>query len=60
MEISEYYDFGIKVGESRKLANIFINNYCKEFTPRSGKEPALKIIKFSEEYMPRVIGTFTV
>ena len=32
---------------SRSLANIFLNNYAKLNTPRSSKEPALKVLKLS-------------
>ena len=49
LDISEFYYFGATTVHSRKLANIFINNYCKEVTPRSGKESELKIIKLYEE-----------
>ena len=48
-EITEYYVIEVNTSNLRKLANILINNYCKELTPPSGKEPALKILKLSPE-----------
>ena len=45
--VSNYYEFGMKEHHGRILANIFFNNLCKSITPKSGKEPALKVLKLS-------------
>ena len=47
MQISDFYAFGMLDHHGRILSNIFFNNLCKSVTPRSGKEPALKILKLS-------------
>ena len=47
--VSEFYAFGMRDSHARRLANVFINNYCIASTPRSGKEPQLKVLKLSEE-----------
>ena len=33
----------------KTLSNILLNNLCNMYTPRSSKEPKLKIIKLSNE-----------
>ena len=45
--VSEFYFFEIKHTYCNTLANIFLNNYCAQITPRSNKEPALKVLKLS-------------
>ena len=38
LEISDEYDFGMKMKHARILANILLNNLCKSTTPRDSKE----------------------
>ena len=45
--VSEFYFFKINHPHCNTLANIFLNNYCAQITPRSNKEPALKVLKLS-------------
>lgn len=45
--ISEIYCFGMEESHAQILANIFIKNECLAQTPRSDKEPALKVLKLS-------------
>ena len=45
MEISEHYQFEMKISHGNVLANIFLNNLCKAVTPRDSKEANLKVIK---------------
>ena len=45
--ISDFYDFSMKDRHCTVLSNIFLNKFCLKTTPRSGKEPALKILKLS-------------
>ena len=47
MLVSEFYSFGMEKHHGRILANIFLKNFCKSLTPRSIKEPSLKILKLS-------------
>ena len=47
MLISEYHFFEMEERHCFTLSNIFFNNLCKLVTPRSNKEPALKILKLS-------------
>ena len=49
MLISQYYSFNMDKRHGLILSNIFLNNYCKTVTPRSGKEPAMKVLKLSSE-----------
>ena len=45
--IASSYSLKIEDYHCNTLANIFLNNYCKQITPRSGKESAQKVIKLS-------------
>lgn len=46
--VSDFYGFtNVSKKHSRILANIFFNNYCHLYTPRSSKEPKLKVLKLS-------------
>jgi hypothetical protein len=51
--IHDFYFFGCTCNNSFKakmssiLSNIFLNNFSKLVTPRSGKEPAQKVLKLS-------------
>ena len=47
MLVSEFYFFDMAQKHCNTLANIYLNNYCASMTPRSGKEPAMKILKLS-------------
>jgi len=47
MLISEHYSFDMERHHGNILSNIFIKNYCKLSTPKSNKEPSLKILKLS-------------
>ena len=47
MLISEHYDFCMERRHGNILSNIFFKNYCLEETTRSGKEPALIVLKLS-------------
>jgi len=45
--ISEQYELSIRSSYPARLANIFFNNYCSLYTPKSTKEPRQKILKLS-------------
>jgi len=45
--ISEFYQFGMNERHCVVLSNVFLNRLCNESTPKSGKEPALKVLKLS-------------
>lgn len=47
MAISEFYSFNMKNRHGHILANIFFKNFCLNATPRSGKEPQLKMLKLN-------------
>ena len=47
MAISEYYSFNMSRKHGNILANILLKNYCLDSTPRSNKEPAVKVLKLS-------------
>nr|XP_047131967.1 uncharacterized protein LOC124811009 [Hydra vulgaris] len=47
MLISDHYSFDMERHHGNILSNIFIKNHCKLSTPRSNKEPSLKILKLS-------------
>ena len=47
IKISEFYDFDMTMEHSYTLSNILLKNFCKSETPRTGKEPAMKILKLS-------------
>ena len=47
LSVSDFYLFQMKNKHCIILSNIFLNNFCTTVTPRSGKEPALKILKLS-------------
>ena len=49
MDISTHYGFEMNQIHCRRLSNILINNFCKEMTPRSGKEPAFKVLTLREQ-----------
>ena len=46
-EVSDTYHFSMRRNHSRTLSNIFLNNYCREMTPRSNKEANQKVLKLS-------------
>ena len=46
-QVSKHYLFDMTTRHSRILANIMLNRYCRESTPRSGKETKQKVIKLS-------------
>ncbi|XP_076437845.1 uncharacterized protein LOC143277020 [Babylonia areolata] len=48
LALSDMYEFHMKERHARIVANILIKNYCRDATPRSTKEPALKRLKLSE------------
>ena len=45
--IAELYDFNVTKCHCNILSNTFLNKLCIQTTPRSGKEPAVKILKLS-------------
>ena len=45
--VSEFYNFDMKESHCIILSNIFLNNLCRKMTPRSGKKPAMKVLKLS-------------
>ena len=45
--IAEFYDFNVTKCHCNILSNIFLNKLCIQTTSRSGKEPAVKILKLS-------------
>lgn len=47
MVVSELYSFGMNRSHALTLCNIFFNNYCHLYSPRSGKEPSQEILKLS-------------
>lgn len=47
MAVSEFYSFNMLKKHGQILSNIFLKNYCIESTPRSDKEPAVKVLKLS-------------
>jgi len=47
MSISESYDFSMERKHGNSLSNIFLNNYCKLYTPVTEKEPKQKLLKLS-------------
>ena len=50
MIISDFYELShIEIRHGKTLSNILLNNYCNIYTPRSSKEPKLKILKLSNE-----------
>ena len=48
-KIAEFYGLGATEKQCNILANIFLKNLCILTTPKSGKEPKMKILKLSEE-----------
>lgn len=46
--LSEMFRFNMKKRHARTLSNILLKNLCLAATPRSGKEPALKRLKLSD------------
>ena len=48
-QVSKHYQFGMTTRHSRILANIMLNRFCRESTPRSGKETKQKVIKLSTD-----------
>ena len=44
MSVSDFYSFNMERDHGDILANILLKNYCLQETPRSGKEPALKVL----------------
>ena len=46
-QISDYYGFNMQKCHCETLANIFINNYCKLFTPLLHKETKQKVVTIS-------------
>ena len=47
MLISEFHFFSMEKNDTSIFANVVLKNFCKHGTPRSEKEPALKVLKFS-------------
>ena len=47
LSISEKWQFNIQLKHCRILSNIFFKNYALFHTPRSSKEPALKVLKLN-------------
>ena len=45
--ISDLYELNIKNTYLLRLSNIFFNNYCSLYLPKSTKEPRQKILKLS-------------
>ena len=45
--VTEFYEFGMNEHHCITLSNIFLNKLCIKTTPRSGKEPAIKVLKLS-------------
>ena len=45
--VSEFYNFDMKESHCIILSTIFLNNLCPKMIPRSGKEPALEVLKLS-------------
>ena len=48
LKISKLYSFDMTRKNAEVLSNIFIKNYCRTCTPRSGKEPSQKILKLKD------------
>ena len=48
MIINDMHTFNMERRHGIILANIFFKNYAIELTPRSTKEPKLKVLKLSE------------
>ena len=48
LKISKLYSFDMTRKNAEVLSNIFISNYCRTCTPRSGKEPSQKILKLKD------------
>ena len=46
--VSQMHTFNMTRKHALTLSNIFLNNYCKEMTPHSGKEGKLKVLKVSK------------
>lgn len=44
-KISEFYDLKIENIHCTKLSNIFFNNHCHLYTPRSSRERKQKVLK---------------
>lgn len=47
MALSDNFDFEMEERHGRIISNIFLKNFCYSSTPRSSKEPALKVLKLS-------------
>ena len=47
MLVAEFYSLNMVKRHGMVLANVFLKNYCVTVTPKSGKEPALKVLKLS-------------
>ena len=45
--VAEFYEFDMDENHCITLINIFLNKLCIESTPRSRKEPAIKILELS-------------
>ena len=49
IKLADNYELQVKSTHVRKLANIILNNYCKEETPRSNKEVGQKALKYNKK-----------
>ena len=47
MAISEFHTLNMSKTHGQILSNLLLKNYCKSSTPRSDKEPAVKVLKLS-------------
>ena len=48
VKLADNYEMPVKISQVRSLANIFLNNYCKQETPRSNKEVGQKALKYTK------------
>ena len=48
-KISSHYQFGMDTRHSQILANVNLNRFCRDSTPRSTKEARQKVIKLGKE-----------
>ena len=47
MLISEFHFFNMERNYASIFANIVLKNFCKHGTPRSEKEPSVKVLKLT-------------